>query len=126
MSPRTVMIVEDEAETAVTLEVALESLPGVTAVRVQTAEAAIEALRRFAVAAVISDVHLPAMSGIELIARVHQVQRGLPVVIVSASAQVGVEGEALRAGAAAFFSKPFSPAAVCEKVRQLLKESMDV
>jgi CheY-like chemotaxis protein len=126
MNPRTVMIVEDEAESAVTLEVALESLPGITALRVPTAEAAIEAFALVTVAAVISDVHLPAMSGIELIGRVHQVHRGVPVVIVSASADAGVKGDALRAGAAAFFAKPFSPAAVCEKVWELLKESQDV
>jgi DNA-binding response OmpR family regulator len=124
--PRTVMIVEDEADCAVTLEVALEALPGITAVRVATAEAALEAFDLFTVAAVISDVQLPAMSGIELIGRVHQGHRGVPVVIVSASTDAGVEREALRAGAAAFFAKPFSPAAVCEKVCTLLKESLDV
>jgi CheY-like chemotaxis protein len=126
MNPRTVLIVEDEAESAVTLEVALESLPGITTVRVPSAEAALDAFERFMFAAVVSDVQLPAMSGIELIARVHHLCRALPVVIVSASASAGVERDALRAGAAAFFAKPFSPAAVCEKLRQLLKESQDV
>jgi DNA-binding response OmpR family regulator len=37
-----------------------------------------------------------------------------------------VKKEALRAGAAAFFAKPFSPAAVCAKVQELLKESKNV
>ncbi len=122
MNARTVMIVEDEPDCAVTLEVALESL-GILTVRVTSAEAALEALRTFAVAALISDVQLPAMSGIELIGRVHQLHRALPVVIVSASSDAGVEEEALRAGAVAFFAKPFSPAAVCGKIREVLKES---
>ena len=124
MTPRTVMIVEDEVDCAIMLEVALESLPGLMTVRVTSAEAALEALKTFTVAALISDVQLPAMSGIELIERVHAIHRELPVVIVSASP--GVDGYALRAGAAAFFAKPFSPAAVCETIRQLLKESGNV
>ena len=85
-------------------------------------EAAIEALGRLNVAVVISDVQLPAMSGIELITRV----KGVPVVIVSASTDTGVKSEALRAGATAFFAKPFSPAAVCAMVQELLKESKNV
>jgi DNA-binding response OmpR family regulator len=122
MSLRTVMIVEDEADCAAMLEVALEALPGIAAIRVPSAEAAIESMVRLDVAAFISDVHLPGMSGIELIGRV----KGVPVVIVSAAVDAGVKGAALRAGAAAFFAKPFSPAAVCMKVQELLKESENV
>jgi len=122
MMPRTVMIVDDEADCADMLQVALEASPGILAIRVATAEAAIEALGRLNVAVVISDVQLPAMSGIELITRV----KGVPVVIVSASTDTGVKSEALRAGATAFFAKPFSPAAVCAMVQELLKESKNV
>ncbi len=117
MNARTVMIVDDEADCAATLELALEALPGIEVVRVPTAEAALHSMRQRAVAAIVSDVQLPGKSGLELIAIAPEV----PVVIVSASVDAGVEQRALRMGAAAFFAKPFSPAAVREKVRELLK-----
>ncbi len=117
MSVRTVMIVEDEVDCAFMLEVALEALPGIEAVRVLTAEAAIDSLLQREVAVVISDVQLPGKSGLELISSAGDV----PVVIMSASVDAGMKEMALRMGAAAFFAKPFSPAAVCEKVRELLK-----
>jgi CheY-like chemotaxis protein len=107
MSPRKVMIVEDEADCAMMLELALETLPGIVAIRVATAEAAIQSMQQQNVAAVISDIHLGAMSGIELIGRAHAINGGIPVVIVSASADAGVRGEALRAGAAAFSRNHF-------------------
>src|SRR4051812_10001773 len=122
MKPHRVLIVDDEVACAATLELALEVLPGVVSMRVLTAEGALEALGRFPVAAVITDIHLPAMSGLELIQRVHQTRQGVPVVVVSASTDAAVKGDALRAGAAAFFSKPFSPAAVSQKILELLKE----
>ena len=121
MKLRTVLIVEDEADFASMLEVAMEGLPGITSIRVPSAEAAIEQLKKIEIAALISDVNLPAMSGIELIPWA----KGVPVLIMSASTDAGVKQAALRAGATAFFAKPFSPAAVCEKVQELLKESTD-
>jgi DNA-binding response OmpR family regulator len=113
---RTVLIVDDEADCATTLELALDALPGVTTLRVGSAEAAITSLGREPVALLISDVQLPGRSGLELIADAS----GVPVVIISASVDRGIRDTALRLGAAAFFPKPFSPAAVCEKVRELL------
>jgi DNA-binding NtrC family response regulator len=118
MSARTVMIVDDEADCAATLEVALEALPSIEVVQVLTAEAAMDSLRRRGVAVIISDIQLPGKSGLELIASAGKV----PVVIVSASVDAGVKDMALRMGAAAFFAKPFSPAAVREKVRELLED----
>jgi DNA-binding response OmpR family regulator len=126
MTPQYVLIVEDESDCAATLELALEGLPGIAPLRVYTAEAAMEELGRVPVAAIITDIHLPAMSGLELIQRVHQLQSGVPVVVVSASTVASTKVDALQAGAAAFFPKPFSPAAVCRKLLELLKESSDV
>ncbi|MEO5922588.1 MAG: response regulator [Bryobacteraceae bacterium] len=126
MTPQRVLIVEDEPACAATLELALEGLRGIVSLRARTAEAAMEELGRFPVAVIITDIHLPAMSGLELMQWVHQMQPGVPVVVVSASTAASAKGDALQAGAAAFFAKPFSPAAVCQKMLELLKESSDV
>jgi DNA-binding NtrC family response regulator len=117
-----VLIVEDAEDCGAMLEVALQALPGVATIRVATAEAALEAMGHPDLAAVITDVHLPKMSGIELIAHAG----GVPVVAMSASADPKVKRDAMQAGAAAFFAKPFSPGALCGKVRELLEESGNV
>ncbi len=122
MTPRTVLIVDDAEDCRVTLEMALQSLDGVDVVCVRSAEEALRLMHSRSVAALISDVQLEGMSGLELLAQIP----GIPTIIVSAAASRAVSEDALRAGAAAFFAKPFSPAAVRRKVEQLLKESADV
>lgn len=118
---RTVLIVDDAEESRVTLEMALQSLTGVAVVCVRSAEEALRVLRGDRVAALISDIQLEGMSGLELLAQAP----GVPAIVVSAAANPEVSKQALRAGAAAFFAKPFSPAAVCKKVEEILKESAD-
>jgi CheY-like chemotaxis protein len=112
---RSVLIVDDDAECVALLELAFEDC-GIDTLAVATAEAALAVLQHQLVAAIVTDLHLPQMSGIELMERVH-----VPVVIVSAAADSGVGANALRAGAAAFFAKPYSPAAVCAEVGRLLE-----
>jgi DNA-binding NtrC family response regulator len=121
MSARTVLIVDDAEESRVTLEMALQSLAGVVVVGVRSAEEALRVLRGDRVVALISDIQLGGMSGLQLLAEA----RGVPAIVVSAAAGPDVSAEAMRAGAAAFFSKPFSPAAVCKKVEEILKEFPD-
>ena len=119
MSPaRTIVVVDDAEDCGVMLELALQSVAGFTVTRVRSAEAALKLVADGNVAVLVSDVQLGAMSGLELVRRAMP----LPAVVVSAAIDPGIERQALAVGAAAFFSKPFSPEAVCEKVKELLKE----
>lgn len=115
---RTIVVVDDADDCGFMLEVALQSLTGFQVKRVNSAEAALELVAHGDVAALVSDVQLGAMSGLELVRHAMPI----PAVIVSAAADPSIEGQALSAGAAAFFAKPFSPGAVCRKVKELLKE----
>ena len=56
----------------------------------------------------ITDVHMPGMSGIEL--QSHLIAQGhrVPVIFVTAFPETEARGRALRAGAIGFLSKPFS------------------
>jgi len=119
MSPaRTIVVVDDAEDCGAMLEVALQSVAGFTVTRVRSAEAALKLVADGNVAVLVSDVQLGAMSGLELVRRAMP----LPAVVVSAAIDPAIERQALAVGAAAFFSKPFSPEAVCEKVKELLKE----
>ncbi len=102
------------------LELALQGLPGFTVTRVRSAEAALDLLVHGTVAALISDVQLGAMSGLELV----RLARSVPAIVISAATDPTIESKALSAGAVAFFPKPFSPSAVRKKVEELLKESI--
>jgi DNA-binding NarL/FixJ family response regulator len=55
--------------------------------------------------AIVMDLSMPDLSGIDAMKRIHESQPDLPVVILTAHADEGVEREALEAGASGFLPK---------------------
>jgi two-component system chemotaxis response regulator CheY len=122
--PRAVLIVEDSENSAVTIELALSGMPGVS---VLLAASGVEALRIMdkpdsAVQAIITDLNMPRMDGFELIRRVRENGRtsALPIIVVSGDTDPETPERIARMKVDAFFPKPFSPAQVCKKLEQLL------
>lgn len=116
-----VLIVEDSADCAETLDVALS---GVTGLRVEVVSAGEEALRRLrhgGFSVLITDLHLPEMDGIELIEAVRKTDGTTPVIVISGDSHPGTPERARKAGAQAFFAKPYSPAAVRRTVEALIQ-----
>src|SRR5579863_9810861 len=119
-----ILIVEDSETCAVTLQIALESFPGIDVQVASTASAALGLLDRSTdhIAAVISDLQLPGMSGMDFLTRLRSQSRfaHVPVLIISGDTDPSVPGDALSRGAAAFFTKPYSPSEIRRKLEQLL------
>src|SRR4051812_39400460 len=120
---RVVLVVEDADLCSVTLEIALLSVRGVSVMHTNSAEAAIEELNKgVQVQALITDIHLPEMDGFELVERVRQMPRlaKLPIIVISGDSDPHTPERVKRLGANAFFTKPYSPAAVRQKLEELL------
>lgn len=122
MRERKVVIVEDADACAATLEIAFLAIPDVTVVTVSSARQALEILRTGPVSALVTDLHMPRMDGFELIGKVRADSRlaGLPVIVVSGDTDPGTPERISLLGVNAFFSKPYSPAEVREKLEYLL------
>ena len=121
----TLLVVDDEEDCIATLALALETLPGVVIHPALSAEAALADLENDTFSAVITDVHLPEMTGLELVARIRENPRvrSLPVVVLSADADPSTPARALGLGANAYFAKPFSPSAMRKKLEELIHGS---
>lgn len=120
------MLIVDDAEwSAVTLEVALLSLPKVKVVRAASGEEAWSLIEKQPVSAIITDLHMPGMDGFELIERLRAAERlaSLPIIVVSADDAPQTREKVRRLGANAQFVKPYSPAAVRERLEELLHET---
>jgi CheY-like chemotaxis protein len=119
---RVVLVVEDSAECAATLEIALDGHPGFAVQVTPTAEDALRVLEDHDIIAVITDLHLPAMDGIEFVSRVRQNTRfaDLPLLLISGDADPDTPKRAQLAGASAYFAKPYSPGAVRQKLEELI------
>lgn len=121
---RLVVIVDDDENCADTLHIALEKVPGLEVSVASTADGALRLLEGAGarVAAVITDVQLPEMNGLELLARLREDVRfqSTPVMIISGDTDPRVPERAMLIGANAFFTKPYSPAEVRRRLEQLL------
>jgi CheY-like chemotaxis protein len=125
MTQRVVLVVEDATECLAPLDVALESIAGLCIQYAATAEEALRTLERQHISALITDYHLPEMDGLELVSSIRKRERNgrLPILVVSGDSDPETPKRALLNGADAFFSKPYSPAAVRRKLEEILNAS---
>jgi two-component system response regulator FixJ len=66
---------------------------------------------------VISDLRLPGMSGLELLAALHERDLSPPFILITAHDAPGLRETAMRCGAAAYLAKPFRGTALLKAVR---------
>jgi PAS domain S-box-containing protein len=113
-----VLIVDDEPRNLDSLEVMLAS-SGCALVRAQSADEALLAMLRHEFAAMIFDIRMPRMGGIELANLVKQRRRTQDVPIIFLTAHTLEDEDVLRAygvGAVDYLSKPVNPDILCSKV----------
>ncbi len=121
-NPKLILVVEDSEDCASTLQIALDSIPGIEVRFMRTAEQALRVLNGFPAAAIITDIDLPGMDGLEFISRLRGGggHSNIPILVISGITGCDAPARALAAGATAFFGKPFSPIAVRQKLEALI------
>jgi DNA-binding NtrC family response regulator len=116
----TILLVEDEANMRRVLS-ALLSRDGHEIVEVANGALALERLEAGpAVDAVLTDLRMPQLNGLELLAEIRERWTELPVVLLTAHGTVGSAVEALKQGAFDYLTKPFDP----DEVRQVLLKAV--
>ena len=121
-----ILVVDDERNIRRTLRMVLEG-EGATVVEADTGEQAqIElAAAKPPVEVMITDVMMPGISGLELLERLRDPERGLPpipVIMISGHATVEDAVKATRLGAFDFFEKPLARDRVIVSVRNALRQ----
>lgn len=72
-------------------------------------------------ACVISDVHMPGMSGIDLKRYLNEAHCSVPMIMVTARTEPGLEAAAVECGAHCFLRKPLNTAALAECIEEAIK-----
>ena len=104
-SPARVLIVDDDAGQRSLLDSFLRS-QGFETRTASTGEEALEALRAGPASLMISDVRMPGMSGLQTLRRARQEGHVLPILLVTAYADIREAVGAMRDGAVNYLSKP--------------------
>jgi len=107
MTPLRVLIVDDDAALLQALPQALRLRMG--AVTVETADSAAAALDRIAAQdydAIVTDIKMPGMDGLALLAEIRTRRPDTPTLIITGHGENELAVRALRAGASDFIQKP--------------------
>jgi DNA-binding NtrC family response regulator len=117
-----VLIVDDEGNIRRMLRALLES-EGYDVREAGTAEEGLLEAQRTPPEAVLLDLMLPGMSGLDALPRLGEVVPGVPVVMMSGRATLSDAVEATRRGAFHFIEKPLTPEAVLITLRAAMEIS---
>ena len=115
-----VCIVEDMEDIRSGLAAIINMTDGFTVLQTfSNAEDAVQHLAILQPDIVIMDIHLPGMSGIECIRRVHEKNRSIQFMMFTIYENSDTVFEALRSGAAGYILKNSSPAKIIESLQEL-------
>lgn len=116
-NPLRILIVDDDAAQRSLLDSFLRS-QGFETVPVASGEEALEVLRAREITLMISDVRMPGMSGLETLRRARKDHAILPVLLVTAYADIREAVGAMRDGAVNYLPKPIDLDELLVSVRQ--------
>lgn len=115
-----VLIVEDCPELALLIKAGLETV-GFSADTLALAEDAAEAVSSVTYDAIVLDIGLPDISGLDLLSQLRQRGDTLPILILSARDDIGDRVKGLNAGADDYLLKPFAMKELVARLRALLR-----
>ncbi len=113
----TVVLVDDDPLILRCLKRALESCPYHIAA-CSTAHEALECMAYNRVIAIVSDMSMPDMSGLDLLRTARERDADIPVVLLTGMSSFAIATEALELGAYMYLTKPIDPTALCAVVMQ--------
>ena len=115
-----ILVVDDEPDVRSLVEQAINRV-GYNVFPAGCGNQALEVLGHTDISLVITDVRMPQMSGMELLACIKKTTPHMPVIILTGYASVQNAVEAMRSGAADYVMKPFTIAALQSAVQRVLR-----
>ena len=91
-----------------------------------SAEAFLGAIGSLEPGCVVTDLRMPGMSGLDLVARLKELDLAIPVIVITGHGDVPLAVEAMKAGVYDFIEKPFDDEALLSALRIALSRVADV
>jgi len=118
----TVFIVDDDADVRESLQELLESV-GLHSQSFRTAQEFLAVGRGDALSCLILDVRLPGISGLDLQHELKRRRTNIPIVFLTAHADVPMSVKAMKSGAVEFLTKPFRQQDLLDAVQRSLTQA---
>ena len=118
----TIIVVEDEPGTRITLcGILLEDI-GYKVIGLERGSDALEMIRKSPFDVVITDIRLPDVSGLEILALAKEINPDAAVIMMTGYASVETAVDAVNEGAYAYFVKPVNPDEIKTTIANALKQ----
>lgn len=119
---KNVWIVDDDRSIRWVLEKALQKadIPSKT---FSEAESVLQALKKEQPALILSDIHMPGKSGLEMLSEIKKIYPKLPIIIMTAYSDLDSAVASFQGGAFEYLPKPFDIEKAIELVRRATEES---
>lgn len=113
-----IVVAEDEPIMRKTIELRLKK-DGHEVIATDNGRLALEYIEQHAPDLIITDIMMPYTSGLEIVSKVRQGEKRIPVIVLSSMGQENVVLEAFNLGADDYITKPFSPNELSVRVKRL-------
>ncbi|MBJ7448550.1 MAG: response regulator [Brevundimonas sp.] len=117
--PGSILIVEDDAMIRDLADRILTGA-GYSVAPVASGTAALDLLKRVRFDLVLLDIHMPNMSGLDLLDHMRRLYVKVPVVMMTADREMSTVAAARERGCIGYVVKPFLPETLVERVRKAL------
>ena len=125
MSKDTVWVVDDDRSIRWVLEKAFKQAD-MEVKSYERADSVLKALNSSQPDAIISDIRMPGMDGLELLSRIHSHYPDLPVIIITAHTDLDAAVSAYQGGAFEYLPKPFDVDEAVELTRRAVKHHREL
>lgn len=115
MKPMRVLLIDDEPDVRESTAQALD-LAGFSVQEFQAAERVMDLVSFGFPGVILTDIRMPGMDGLTLMNRVHEIDRDIPVILITGHGDVQLAVRAMREGAYDFVEKPFASGQLAEIV----------
>jgi putative two-component system response regulator len=117
-----ILVVDDDHSMLDMISTALTTREKYEVVLAADSETALKCIDESKFDAIISDINLPLMNGLDLLSRINIIDPKLPVILITGFAEVGIMQSAIKLGVFDFLRKPFSLSELQISVKQAIQK----
>jgi putative two-component system response regulator len=116
----TILVVDDDPYVLESISTLLRAY-GYTISTSDSGRNAIQSVQRNPVDVVLTDIKMPGMTGVELLANIHTYDSQIPVILMTAYAELDVAVDAIKKGAFDFITKPYNADYLIHTIEKAVK-----
>jgi len=105
-APHILLVDDDPALLSALPQTIALRLPAARVDIADSAQEALEQIQRYQYETIVSDIKMPGMDGLDLLARIHELRPGTPTLLITGHGDQGLAIQALRGGAYDYILKP--------------------